>query len=1066
MYENSFCTFSYEQIPIIYSLLPTNGPVGILITIQGQNFVFTGKSSCKFNSIVTVPRYYNESMITCQVPDIIRFYTIVNISYSNNGVDYSNEFSFLPIEDTKIISISPRWGEIKGGMAINFTLNNLPDNSIVFCQFGSSKFRPEISSNGLVVCQSPPVSRQGFVSMSLWYNNALFIRSQTAARYYYHNFHFISISPPSGSLSSNTSVQIKGVNFDIQNIIIRFNNFELDVVVVNSSILIFNTPTVSIAGSYEIFLTLDSVYYITTGLFFTYYDALVLKSNYPKEGSSDVSTSVFITGNGFLNTRHLVCKFNNIISKSQFINSTAIFCFSPIGISANTYNLRVSNNGIEFSSSSLEFNINPVISLVSVSPLVGSVFGGTSVTIVGSFLTSSIYPTMCKFGFQSSSVIVTAQILNSSSIVCLAPPTPFFGFVGGNVPIFLSRNQFDFSFIGHWFTYSSPISLFYANPTYGDADGRWPITIHGSSFISSPLLSCKFNDILVSAKFISSSIISCLVPSSIQLGVSDVSLFNISVSNNHQEFVFLNVSLKFLPTPLVIKLIPEFGSFNGGTPVTVQGFNFFLQKRILCSFGDIIVKGSFVNSTVVICQSPAFHHFLPINVSISVFEGYFSKTSQIFTPISPYILELYPKLVPLSNNSYINISGFNFVDSSFSRCRFNREVYTSLIYVSETLIRCQVAPFFAIGNFLLEVTFNQVEFVASRIFIQVVKPIYVEKIRPSNGLVSGGTDVLILGSHFKPFNSMYCRFGLHNAVRSRFINDTALSCISPSSVSATSENVYISQNGVDFINYNSIFFNYLPITNLVLYPTSGPNIGGTFITIINANFGVVNSSQWKCRFGLKHVVEASYFNSNVTCTSPSFTSDTVAYAPVYISSNGYDWIFVNNFDYYPSPLIRLATPSSGSLSGQTIVTLIGQAFGINSLSRCRFGSTYSSLVLAGSNNTYIRCLTSSSTRKSLTPIFIAVNGIDFQNTGARFEFRDLDIFQVTPSSGYVGTALTIIGLNFVGNSGASCRFIGNTTITVFAVVKYSDSSIVCMLPADLGKIIYLEVRYILFLFLT
>ena len=96
----------------------------------------------------------------------------------------------------------------------------------------------------------------------------------------------------------------------------------------------------------------------------------------------------------------------------------------------------------------------------------------------------------CRFG----NVVVPAQYLSSSSVVCLSPSVQAFGTqpLPFKVKFVVSNNGRDFlSSRVPVFTYVSPVSVTSISPNSGPVEGGTGIVVHGLHFVSTDVLGCR-----------------------------------------------------------------------------------------------------------------------------------------------------------------------------------------------------------------------------------------------------------------------------------------------------------------------------------------------------------------------------------------------------------------------------------------------------------------------------------------------------------------------------------------------------------------------------------------------
>ena len=151
----------------------------------------------------------------------------------------------------------------------------------------------------------------------------------------------------------------------------------------------------------------------------------------PNVGSEYGGTAVIISGSSFLNVENISCKFGAIVVKAEWISMFLIRCVSPQQI--GSARLAVSNNGIDFSSSNVEFTYQPRMILESLSPTSATTLGGTLVSVSGTNLRSYGHPT-CHFG---DTHVVDAMVVSETLIKCMTQEVQ----KGGRVKLHFSQRD-------------------------------------------------------------------------------------------------------------------------------------------------------------------------------------------------------------------------------------------------------------------------------------------------------------------------------------------------------------------------------------------------------------------------------------------------------------------------------------------------------------------------------------------------------------------------------------------------------------------------------------------------
>lgn len=262
---------------------------------------------------------------------------------------------------------------------------------------------------------------------------------------------------------------------------------------------------------------------------------------------------------------------------ASFVNENEVVCMSPFVGSVGPRVVSVSNNGLDFGVSSSEFDFVDEPEINSIRPKRGSVAGGTVVTITGAGFTSG-EDSSCKFGEAGSSSISMIYV-SENEVHCVAPASA----TAGSVDLELTFNGGDYASAGGGFEYILDASFSSMSPQIGPVSGGTVVLISGYNFVDSSDMSCKFGAGVVSARFISTSQIECVSPTS----SSEFSV-ELLISQNGVDFATSSTPTTFTyqPTISISSISPTFGPSSGNTQVTVAGTNFEFGEELACKFGS------------------------------------------------------------------------------------------------------------------------------------------------------------------------------------------------------------------------------------------------------------------------------------------------------------------------------------------------------------------------------------------------------------------------------------------------------------------------------------------------
>ena len=210
----------------------------------------------------------------------------------------------------------------------------------------------------------------------------------------------------------------------------------------------------------------------------------------------------------------------------------------------------------------------------------------------------------------------------------------------------------------------------------------------------------------------------------------------------------------------------------------------------------------------------------------------------------------------------------------------------------------------------------------------------VVSVTPSSGPAAGGTNVMLVGTHFSSraatLSYLRCRFNLTSAV-AHFVNDSVVQCTSPAqsgdlgSLSMASVvPVEMSNNQVDFTASGVNFEYRAEVQILSVGPATGPASGGSLVTVEGEHFV---AGETNCRFGVVAVPATIVSTGVAQCVSPAHDDGTDQRVFVSVSTNGYDYAASRiSFSYYETVQVERLDPPQGPQSGRTLIAVHGRGF--------------------------------------------------------------------------------------------------------------------------------------------
>jgi RHS repeat-associated protein len=442
--DSNGVAFTVLPTPSITSLSPTAGAVGASVTITGTNFGSTqGTSTVKFNgTTATTLTSWGATSIVAAVPTGA---TTGSVVVTVSGV-VSNNKTFTVVPAPNITSLSPTSGVVGASVTIHGA------------NFGSTQGAGTVTFNGTlattitswgsgtIVTTVPTGATTGNVVVY-----ASGVNSNGSSFTVLPNI--TSLSPTTGAVGA--SVTITGTSFGTTQGTVKFNTTTATMITSwTATSIVATIPTGATTGN--VVVTAGGVN--SNGVSFTVVPAPSITSLSPTTGA--VGALVTITGTNFGTTQGTGTVAFNGTTATTIGNWTATSIVATVPTGAITGNVVVNASGVNSNGSS--FTVVAAPNITSLSPATGAVgasvtitgtnfgatqgtstvaFNGTGATAIGSWTATSIVATV-PAGATTGNVVVNASGLNSngSSFTVVAAPSitslsPTSGAVGALVTI-------------------------------------------------------------------------------------------------------------------------------------------------------------------------------------------------------------------------------------------------------------------------------------------------------------------------------------------------------------------------------------------------------------------------------------------------------------------------------------------------------------------------------------------------------------------------------------------------------------------------------------------------------
>ena len=709
--------------------------------------------------------------------------------------------------------------------------------------------------------------------------------------------------------------------------------------------------------------------------------------------AAPVGTQIQINGSGFGSTQGSSSVTFYPSGTPTIVSWSDNQIVATVPSTATTGGLKIVESGVT-SNQNIVFSV-PAPQVTSVSPTNGGV--NTQVTVNG----SGFQATKGSSGITFNGFNATVVSWSDTQIVALASST-----TSGPVQVTVNSVASNQDVL---FTTPSPVVATVA-PTTGPAGTQ--VQINGSGFGATQGSSTiSFNGTVASVvNSWSDTQIVATVPASAPSGAVFVNVGGVA-SNMTVNFAVRSIN--------VFSVSPKVGPI--GTQVTVIGAGFGSSQ----GSSTLVFNGTTATSvfswsdTQIVATVPTGTTSGYVQVIKS---GLSSNTDVNFAVGTVLVNSVSPTAVLTGSQFLVNGSGFGATQGSSNVVFKNGNFPATIVSWSDTQITATAPAVADRGPIIVTVAGVQSN---TDVNITILGP-SISSFSPTSGPV--GTQVTINGSNF----------GSTQGTSTVTFNTSSASIVSWSDtqIVATVPSAAISgQVKVRVANLNSNVNQYftVPAPHISgISPSSGPV--GTQLTISGSGFQAVQGGG-RVYLGTNVWTPVSWNDTQIVVTVPA----AAATGPVQVFTNNFqssnqDFVFV-----LPNPVITGLVPSAGPVGAQ--VQIKGSGFGATQGSSTVTIGTTALTVNSWSDNQIIATVPASTISGQVSVMQSGVTS----NTNINFTVPAPHIASVSPSSGIIGTQVTITGSGFQASQSTSAVTINNLNATV---TSWSDTQIVATIPAN------------------
>ena len=532
-----------------------------------------------------------------------------------------------------VTAISPNSGSTAGGTPVTITGTNFINTTNVTIGGVAATSIVEVSETSITAIT--PAGSAGTASVVVTARGGL----NTANTLYTYVVTPVvtGVSPATGTTAGGTSVTITGTGFTSATGVTIGGAAGTSFVVVNDTTITATTPAGTV-GTASVIVTAPSGSN-SPNTFYTYLSPPSVSGISPTSGTIAGGTSITITGSGFTGTTGVTIG-GTAATSVVVVDDNTITAVTPAGTlgaaDVVVTNPLGSGTGVGI------YTYSGVPTVTAISPTVGSIAGGTSVTITGTNFTGATAVTLG--GVAATGITV----VNDTTITATTG-----AHAAGVVDVAVTNPSGTGTGTGLYGYYSTP-TLSGISPTGGPVAGGTSVTLTGTNFTGA-------TGMTVGGVAVTSFTVVNDTTITGTTGAHAAGLVNVAVTNPAGTGTGTGL-YTYYNAPTVSGIAPTGGSTAGGTSVTLTGTNF--TGATGATVGGVALTSFTVVNDTTITGTTGAHAAGNVDVAVTNPGGTGTGTGAYTYFATPTVSGISPTGGPIAGGTSVTVTGTNFTGAT------------------------------------------------------------------------------------------------------------------------------------------------------------------------------------------------------------------------------------------------------------------------------------------------------------------------------------------------------------------------------------------------------------------
>ncbi|NBT31268.1 MAG: phospholipase, partial [Rhodobacteraceae bacterium] len=471
-----------------------------------------------------------------------------------------------------ISSLSPTNGPLAGGTSVVITGQNFATATGV--SFGGTAATSFVVDSATQITAVSPAKSAGQVDVAVTNTNGTSTNTVNDDFTYVAAPAIASVSPLSGPTAGGTSVVITGTDFTGVTAV-SFGGTAASSYTVDSATQITATSPAGAAGQVDIAVTaIGGSSANTANDNFTYVAAPAITSLSASSGPFLGGTTLTITGTDLSGATKVSFGSTDVLAAAFTSNSgTEIVLTTPAG-TAGAVSVTVTTPYGTSGGATFTYIGAPVVQ--SVSPTVGPLVGGTTVTITGTDLTGA-----SKVSFGATDVLAASFVSANSTTIVVDSPAGSAGTV--TVSVTTPSGASTDNGTADDFTYLPVPTISGISPATGPITGGNTVTITGTGLDYA--ISVDFGGTTIAAASFASATATAITLAAPAHAAGQVNV-SVTTTGGTSSTAGTTDDYTYVNLPVVSGLVPSAGPLTGGTSVVLTGSDFSSASAVKFGSND------------------------------------------------------------------------------------------------------------------------------------------------------------------------------------------------------------------------------------------------------------------------------------------------------------------------------------------------------------------------------------------------------------------------------------------------------------------------------------------------